>query len=212
MTYPLLKILCHQVACTNWPKYNRQIFWAAMCTAFFGSMRMGELLPSHRDSYNPSETLLWENVKFFESSIIITVKVPKSKNKKGEFVDIFEIPDGRFCPVSALRALKSLTQNLKHDSPVFTFENGSFLTREIFNSTLHALLTPILGQKALEYSGHSFRAALPSALASCPDLAEDEQVKSWGRWKSSSFKLYTRLKTNQKKYLFEKILVALKRQ
>jgi hypothetical protein len=212
MSYPMLKILCHQIACTNWPNYNKQVIWAVMCVAFFGSMRLGELLSSRRDCFNPHETLLWENLKFFESSVIITVKVPKSKNKQGEYIDIFENPDGRFCPVMALKALKKATANFNSKSPVFTFENGSYLTKEILNSTMHALLHPILGQKAYQYSGHSFRAGLPSALASFPDLVEDEQVKSWGRWKSNSFKLYTRLKTSQKKFLFDKILVALERQ
>jgi hypothetical protein len=212
MTYPMLKILCHQVASTNWPKYNKQVFWTAMCVAFFGSMRFGELLSSHRDFFNPKETLLWENLKFADSFVIITIKVPKSKNKKGEYVDIFEIPDGRFCPVRALEALKNSTKKFNDKKPVFMFENGTFLTKEILNSTLHTLLQPILGHKAFEYSAHSFRAGLPSALASCPDLAADEQVKSWGRWKSDCFRSYTRLKTSQKKFLFEKILVALNRQ
>jgi hypothetical protein len=212
MTYPLLKVLCHQVATTDWPKFNKQVFWTALTVAFFGAFRFGELLSSQRYSFNKFETLMWEDIKFTNSSAILTIKVPKSKNLKGEFVDIFEIPDERFCPVKALKALKQSVKNFSEKTPVFTFENGQFLTSEVVNTTLHALLTPILGDDAGQYSGHSFRAGLPSALASCPDLAADEQIKTVGRWSSDAFRLYTRLKYQQKRQLFEKILVALNRQ
>jgi hypothetical protein len=212
MTYPLLKILCHQIASTNWSKVNKQVFWASLTVAFFGSMRFGEILSSHRDQFNPNETLLWEDIKLMHSSAIITVKIPKTKNLKGEYVDIFEIPDERFCPIKALKVLKDCANNFNPKLPVFMFDNGCFLTKDVLNTTLHTLLYPVLGSSAFEYSGHSFRAALPSAMAGCPDLADDEQVKLWGRWTSGSFKSYTRLKTSQKKFLFEKILMALNRQ
>jgi hypothetical protein len=212
ITYPLLKILCHQVANTSWPKYNKQVFWTALSIAFFGSLRFGEVLSTHRNSFNPYETLLWEDVQILKDSVIINIKIPKSKDLKGEYVDLFKIPDGRFCPVKALKVLKNTTKNFSEKIPVFTFENGHFLTLETLNCTLHSLLHPLLGERAYQYTGHSFRAALPSALASCPDIVADDQVKSWGRWNSDSYKCYTRLKSQQKKFLFDKIIVALERQ
>jgi hypothetical protein len=212
VTYPLLNVLCHQIALTQWNKYNKQVFWTALTVAFFGSMRFGELLSHRNDAFNPYETLLWRDIKLKHSSAILTVKISKTKNPKSDFVDLFKIPDKRFCPINALKILKENVKNYSEDKPVFMFENGQFLTKEALNSTLHDLLHPILGHTAYEYSGHSFRAGLPSALASCPDLVADEQIKSCGRWTSDSFKIYTRLKTSQKKFLFEKILVALERQ
>jgi hypothetical protein len=212
VTYPLLKVLCHQIALSQWNKFNKQVFWTALSVAFFGSMRFGELLSPRSDAFNPFETLLWGDIKLNSSSAILTVKIPKSKNSKSDFIDLFKIPDERFCPINALKILKNSVKNFSEGMPVFTFENGRFLTKEVLNSTLHDLLYPILGHTAYEYSGHSFRAALPSALASCPDLVADEQIKTCGRWTSDSFKVYTRLKTSQKKFLFEKILVALNRQ
>jgi hypothetical protein len=59
-------------------------------------------------------------------------------------------------------------------------------------------------------TGHSFRAALPSALASCPDIASQDDIRQWGRWTSDSYLLYTRLKIRQKKLIFAKIVSALK--
>jgi hypothetical protein len=212
VTYPLLKVLCHQIASANWSKHNKQVFWTALTVAFFGSMRFGELLAPHQNQFNCKETLVWEDISFQNDSVIINIKVPKTRISKGEFVDLFEIPDQRFCPVRALRALKQMSKNSCDKIPVFMFDNGVFLTNEKLNTTLHSLLTPLIGEAAYQYSGHSFRAALPSALASCPDIAADSQIKQWGRWSSDCFKLYTRLKYKQKHYIFQKMLTALERQ
>jgi hypothetical protein len=211
-TYPLLKVLYHQIATAKWSKYNKQVYWTALTVAFFGSMRFGEILAPSSSSFNDKETLLWENISFQQDSVVISIKVPKTRNLKGEYVDLFEIQDQRFCPVQALRALKKMSPNFDEKKPVFKFENDVFLTKESLNKTLHSLLEPILGKAAYQYTGHSFRAALPSALASCPDLAGDDQIKQWGRWNSDCFKLYTRLKNKQKRYIFNKMMLALSRQ
>jgi hypothetical protein len=212
ISYPLLKLLNHQIAETKWSQLNKQVFWTALSVAFFGSMRFGELLSSHRESFIPEETLLWEDVKFTEDSVVITIKIPKTRNLKGEYIDLFEVPDGRYCPLKALKVLKDLSGPSCEKIPVFKFDNGSYLTIENLNTTLHTLLFPLLGSTAYQFSGHSFRAGLPSALANCPDLADDKQIQSWGRWSSQCFKLYTRLRYQQKKHIFYKMLKAIERQ
>jgi hypothetical protein len=68
----------------------------------------------------------------------------------------------------------------------------------------------VLGEEAVHITGHSFRAALPSAMANCPDIANESDVKLWGRWNSSAYKLYTRLTPRQKRVIFEKIMSSLK--
>jgi hypothetical protein len=212
MTYPVLKILCHQIASSEWSKDSKCVFWTALTVAFFGSFRFGELLSSHKNCFNENETLLWEDIKFSNDSVTIHVKIPKSKKSSGEYIDLFEFPDKRFCPVKALKNLFNVAKFNSPKSPVFAFENGNCLTITTVNNTLHSLLSPLLGKRAVEFSAHSFRAALPSALASCPDLVSDEQIKSWGRWSSDSFRLYTRLKVQQKRYIFGKIVSAIERQ
>ena len=70
-------------------------------------------------------------------------------------------------------------------------------------------MSSVIGPAAYQISGHSFRAGLPSAMASKPDIANDNDIKAWGRWSSDSYLLYTRLKHKQKKALFEKIISVL---
>ncbi len=62
-----------------------------------------------------------------------------------------------------------------------------------------------MGDQAALIQGHSFRAAIPSAMANNPDMASVEDLKSWGRWSSDSFRLYTRLKLKKKRLIFNKI-------
>jgi len=71
---------------------------------------------------------------------------------------------------------------------------------------------PIIGQQALNITGHSFRAALPAALANDPKIANDSDIKKWGRWSSESYLLYTRLKFKQKQMLFTKITAVLNKK
>ncbi len=77
------------------------------------------------------------------------------------------------------------------------------------NKSLKELLWPVLGKAAEGLTGHSFRAAIPSALANRPDIAGADDIKAWGRWSSDSYLLYTRLKPLQKRLIYGKIVAAL---
>ena len=208
MTLPLLRILGHQIANSGWRSDSKQVFWTAAVLAFFGSFRFGEILCPKENSFNSKECLLWEDILFSKDSVTIHIKIPKSRNLKGEFIDLFKINNVSYCPVSALTKLKK-DQNPSPKSPVFKFCSGVLLTPSILNSSLRELLQPAIGSSANQISGHSFRAALPSALANRPDLASDDDIKNWGRWSSASFKIYTRLKPLQKRIIFSKIISSI---
>ena len=51
MTLPLLKILSHQIAISDWEKLNKQVLWTAATVAFFGSFRFGEILCSSENTF-----------------------------------------------------------------------------------------------------------------------------------------------------------------
>ena len=171
---------------------------------------MVSLLSSKEGAFNPFETLLWGDITFKTDSVIIGIKIPKSRNAQGEYVDLFHLKNNSYCPVQALRALKkSKGDSYSLTEPVFKFKSGQLLTSTKLNATLRTLLVPHIGEAAHLISGHSFRAALPSALANRPDLANDEEIKLWGRWTGAAFKKYTRLKPDQKRAIFGKIVSSL---
>jgi hypothetical protein len=209
MTLPLLKLLGHEISRSSWSKTNKQVFWSACTTAFFGSFRFGEILAPTEWAFNSHETLLWSDVNFSHDSVLIHVKISKNRSRHGEYIDLFPFPGHNCCPMKSLARLRDLNPDRRPGDPVFQFDSGKLLTSGNLNLVLGQLLKPHLGEQAKRIQGHSFRAAIPSALANNPDLAGEDDIKSWGRWSSDSFRLYTRLQHNQKRIIFNKITSAL---
>ena len=208
MTLPLLKIIGHQIAISDWCTSSKLVVWTACVVAFFGSFRFGEILPNYSHDFCAEETLLWSDVKFRnDKSILVHVKIDKCLNKHGSYVDIFEFKNNKCCPVDCLVSLKKIAFN--PSKPVFQFPNGKNLCAQELNQILTKLLTPIIGNAANDISGHSFRAGIPSAMANCPEILNKYDIQSWGRWSSDSYLSYTRLKLGQKKQIFEKIVRVL---
>jgi hypothetical protein len=207
MSYPLIKLLQHQIFNADWSDDSKLVVWAASLTAFFGSFRLGEILPKS-ESYNVEETLMWSDVKFRnDDSVLIHVKVDKCKNVAGSYIDLFKSDMLPICPVKTLLRLRDNRVNSK--LPIFSFENGKMLTANCFIGTIRKLLEPVIGKYADMLCGHSFRAGIPSALAANPNAVSDIDIKNWGRWTSDSYLIYTRLKLKQKCALYLKILKVL---
>jgi hypothetical protein len=210
MTFHLLKVLGHQLASSDWLKEDKQVLWTAFLVAFFGSFRFGEILSDCEIGFNPNETLLWKDIIFKNDSVLLVVKFPKARSKSSETVDLFEFSNSKYCPVAALRRLKFLKgKNCQNDVPVFQFCDMQCLTPKKLNIFLREFLHPVIGEKSQDYSGHSFRAALPSVLANNPSLASDSDIRMWGRWNSESYKVYTRLSPHKRKDIFNKIMASL---
>jgi len=210
MSIHILKILGHEIAKSDWCENSKQIIWTTSCLAFFGSFRIGELLCNSSTKYDPFTSLLWRDLQFINDGCIVHVKSPKSRTPGGEFVDIFEFKGHNCCPVKALLKLKEKSKNTNNpDLPVFMFDSGIILSKQCFNEKVKILLEGSIENKGKHFSGHSFRAGIPTALARHPEMVKDSHIMGWGRWDSPAFLVYTRLKTPQKRFLFEKITSVL---
>ena len=207
MTYPLLKIVGHEIATSNWSEDSKRVLWTACSLAFFGSFRLGEILSQKETEFNP-ETLTWNNVKIFKSHAIVHIRFSKNfRTRSGDFVDIFPFPG--CCPLECLTHLKiHKGKEVNRNLPVFTFENGIFLSAEKLTTAAKSLLGSHIGHNTAHITGHSFRAGIPAALANHPNLATDDNIKRWGRWSSDSYQAYTRLKFKSRQAIFEKITSA----
>ena len=60
-------------------------------------------------------------------------------------------------------------------------------------------------------TGHSFRAAIPSALSSFPTENSIEDIKEWGSWESSCYTKYMKHEREKKRALFTRIVSCLNR-
>jgi hypothetical protein len=126
---------------------------------------------------------------------------------KGDFVDLFEIKNCDCSPYTSLKRMASSHKDMvESNRAVFLFLNGDLLTPKKFTDTIKGLLFKHIGNSANQLTGHSFRAGIPAALAEHPDLASDHEIMIWGRWSSSSFRVYTRLKHEAKLSIFKKIV------
>jgi len=211
MSLPLLKILGHEIAAANWSVDSKLVVWTACCLGFFGSFRMGELLPKYSSTFNPFETMLWSDIQFFDdNSVRLHNKIPKSRVEQGEYISLFEFNQHNCCPVTILSYLRSIKFNENTvNYPVFAFENGTFLTKAKLNKIIHGFIKPHLGIDAANYSCKSFRPALPSALAALPCSGNEKFIKRWGRWNSEAFERYVRLSHLAKRKIFKKFTIAL---
>ena len=113
------------------------------------------------------------------------------------------------CPVKTLIALKRLSVNNGPDCPVFSFNLGKNLTLNNLNDTIRTILEVHLGPDSGQFSGHSFRAAIPVVLAKYPEHSNSDEIMGWGHWKLAAYLLYTRLKADQRRKVFQKISTML---
>ena len=212
-TFPLLLLFSDRVALTSWSPLTKQVIWAAATTAFFGSLRMGEILASSDTAFAPASDLTWNDIrKSSDTSLLIRLKQPKS-GATCEFVDLFQFKGFHCCPVAALRALKAKQLAAGMDNPelpVFRFASGRNLTHTALNDILAELFADICQPGVNSVSCHSFRAGIPSTLALFPDIVNNDMIKGWGRWNSDCYEKYTRLKLPQKEKIFSSISDALR--
>jgi len=186
----------------NWIKQNKMVIWTCMITGFFGSFRMGELLTEKSKTFDLQSDLTWNDITFKKSSVKIHIKKPKSNNKNGENVYMFPFPIKKYCPIHYIKKLrKKQMENQLYDKnlPVFRFYSGKNVTKNDINEILKKLL------KSNSYSCKSFRCGIPSSIGKFPDIANDQHIKAWGRWKSNTFLRYEHGGIPQMKWVFDKI-------
>lgn len=123
--------------------------------------------------------------------------IPKtSLIKEGVVLDLFRFEDARYCPVEHVHKLYRLCKRQglgnKHNY-VFQLDSGKMLTMSIMNFYLETLLPALLPDTTSKYSCHSFRAGLPSLMASMPEEFDEEDIQITGRWAGVTTRRYTRV-------------------
>lgn len=211
MNIHLLKIIGHRIAESNWCDFSKQVVWAACTLCFFTACRMGEIVSNNESSWDPKKTLLWENVHFYQDYLLIFLPFTKTTGFKGAVIDIFPIKNSPCCPFKAMEKLLSLAESetcFDKKKPVFAFKSGKCLTTKKLNNILQELLQDFCDESG-KVTCHSFRAAIPSVIASHPDKSKISEILEWGRWSSNCYKFYTRHEKLKRKLLFEKIVSLL---
>jgi hypothetical protein len=164
------------------------MIWAAMTLAFFGFLRLGELTCNSNFSADTHLTPL--DINFHPSLTnpnYISVKVKISKTDPFRLGHTLFIgrTNQSLCPVEAMKSY--LIKRGRTAGPIFQYASGRPLTRESLTAETRQLLS-LLGFKASDYAGHSYRigAATTAASVGLPPWL----VKTLGRWSSDCYERY----------------------
>ena len=171
--------------------YEALLFSTAFSVAFFGFLRVGEMVADSKTS-DTSRIILISDVAILSGNISITLRFSKT-DQLGKSVTLVFYPceQKQICPVSLIKRYMQVRPKIQ--GPLFCHYSGEPLTRYQFATIL---------QKAIRFSGfdtlstikcHSFRIGA-ATLASSQNVS-DALIKEMGRWseQSSSYKRYIRL-------------------
>lgn len=190
ITFDLLGRL-RQVWYTGLGEYDATMLWAAAATCFFGFLRAGEIVVPSDSAFDPSSHLAVDDVSVDNhtspSYLAIRIKASKTDPFRRGVTIYLGRTSYRICPVAAV--LSYLVKRGPSPGPLFTFDDGRYLTRDRFIRAVREALTAA-GVDASKYAGHSFRIGAATTAAS--NGIQDSLIKTMGRWESAAYTLYIR--------------------
>ena len=199
VTPATLKLLKHELKKCNWSLAKKRLTWLICTLAFNGSFRIGELLSTDQNQFDPQTCLFGKDVSvenWLQGSentklLKIWLKSPKElKFGKGIMVEVFKTKN-ELCPVAAYEKWRNISKVAKTSTkPAFRLENGLLYTGKQFNSDLQKLLGKHIDYKQTKILSHSFRAGLATAMAKLG--YSDEEICKIGRWNSTAFVAYVK--------------------
>ena len=186
-------ILSLKSVCTS--LYEAHLFSAAFSLAFFALLRVSEIAVYTNRDHESGHALNFENVSFKQdkgqSELHIVIRSSKTDQyAKSITLVVQEQLDIDICPVKLLRRYFSIRfSGMNGSNKLFVHFDGSPLTRFQFCSVLKKCLA--FCEVPLHVRSHSFRIGRATDLAI--NGVSDEQIKTYGRWSSSSYLRYIRL-------------------
>ena len=199
VTLELMKSIRVNLRRMQWPLGRKRLVWAMAALAFSGSFRVHELLSQTKTRYDPTSTLLMEDISFSMREeggkktrvLKVFLKAPKeAKGKEGVVVDLCET-NSYLCPILAMKKyLASLSFVASKGSPVFRTSQGQGYTGVAFNGDLKVILKDVIDWNKSKLTSHSFRAGLATELAALG--YSDQDIMALGRWRSDAYLHYVK--------------------
>jgi hypothetical protein len=179
---------------SNLRNCTKKSVWTFNVVAFWGLLRLGEVLPGKAKSFDKTSVLLWKDIEFSKEKVTLHLRQPKTRTEQSKTVVLYKLSARRFCPVKQLKQLRK-TQIKKgiwgKDVPVFLCSSGGSLTKTTFLKNTNCALK-IEDPKAGKLQGKSFRSGIPTLLKKSEPENMEKNLKILGRWKSSAYRCYIR--------------------
>ena len=162
--------------------------WCAMLLAFFGCLRLSNLVPASQAVFDPMKQLTRDDIRFSDGLVLVFFKWAKTNqnSSKVSWIPICPVQDTRFNISVQLKKLFEVAK-ARNSDPVFTFDKSKFHTR----NSLVKLLNKCVKEAGLvpaDYSWHSFRRG--AAVFAFELGLADSAVQLLGDWSSSAYKNY----------------------
>ena len=162
--------------------------WCAMLLAFFGCLRLSNLVPTSPSKFDPLKHLKRNDIKFEGNLVLLFYKWAKTNQhaRRVSWIPICPVSDARF---NVKVFLEQLFDKVKvpSDSPLFTFNMSNFHTRPSLVRLLEECCVK-LGLPPGDFSWHSFRRG--AAVFAYELGLDDTVVQLFGDWSSAAFKNY----------------------
>jgi hypothetical protein len=179
---------------TNLRNCTKKSVWTLNVVAFWGLLRLGEVLPGKADSFDKTSVLLWKDIEFSKEKVTLHLRQPKVRTEQSKTVVLYKLSASRFCPVKQLKQLRK-TQMKKgiwgKNMPVFLRSSGGSLTKTTFLKNTNCALKKE-DPNAGNLQGKSFRSGIPTLLKKSEPENMEKNLKILGRWKSSAYRCYIR--------------------
>jgi len=186
---------------------SKKSIWALSLAAFWGLLRLGEILPGNAKTFDKTTTLLWEDVDIQDDKVVFRLKSPKTRTSISKEVVLYKLSESFFCPVTNLKKLERALKNRglwgKH-LPVFLRSSGKSLTKVSFLKALNLILNAT-GKNKCQMQGKSFRSGIPSIVDQSIENAEKKVLKTLGRWKGPSYHCYIRNPVPENRWIYDRI-------
>ena len=180
--------LCKFYKCLNLSDLKQLSCWCAMLLAFFGCLRLSNLVPLSKGKFDPLKQLRRDDISFEKDYVLLFYKWSKTNQncKKITWVPIGSVEDTRFNVKVHLQKLFSRVK-APSDAPLFSFSPCDFHSRYTLVSALDHCVQKA-GLSAANYSWHSFRRG--AAVFAFELGLADSAVQLLGDWSSEAFKNY----------------------
>ena len=184
--------------------------WCAMLLAFFGCLRLSNLVPVSKKLFDPLKHLKRDDISFENDVVLIFYKWSKTNQSSGKvsWIPICHASDKRFNIKFFLKKLFALVK-APSDASLFSFSSKDHhsrfsLVRLLDNCVFQAGLSPS------DYSWHSFRRG--AAVFAFELGLADTSVQLFGDWSSLAFKHYLEFAYGRKVSVSRKIAKNFDRQ
>ena len=197
-----LRIVGHAIASSKWTDMKKQAVFTPMLLAFWGRLRLCEILNYSAFEFKRDNSFLFNDVKFMKDEegrtegVQLWIRHAKVPDDAGALVEIPNVDKFKdICPVRAMKKYIQLRKlhTKRADVPFFLDEKTSLMTKNKFSGYIKEALRNLEPEHQHlfeDLKGHSLRAGVPTAMqALSPDI--DPQIMQYlGRWRGCSVNLY----------------------